>query len=320
MNRLEEASHPLPSSLEDDVALARTRLESMSPIAQLEIVQRFFTPALMERSAWAIPGCPFVRVSSPSIPAEIQEFMKSMIDEILTFGTLPPAMSIGAINALGMSVPRYKTAMVRHLTLLTGAVTIGAAACGPLWAAAAVLATGAFLIRGLRRQPDLHGEFAAGCLLECMDADQVIRGNKDTIPTLTKTFDSYFNDPSVPQTYHNNLQSEGFLAARTLRIFGYAPLDIFSGFQAPNSLSPQSSLITNLLQASLTPQDIALTQPLSKTFRKPTEDRNGDTISLLETLNSAHFAWALRDKQKLRHEIATRILERPENQPLSAPT
>jgi hypothetical protein len=318
MNRLEEASHPLPSSLEDDVALARTRLESISPEAQLEIVQRVFTPAIMERAAWAIPGCPFVRVSSPSIPAEIQEFMKGMIDEILTFGTLPPAMSIGAINALGMSVPRYKTHTVRNLTLLTGAVTIAAAACGPLWAAAAILATGAFLIRGLRHQPDLHGEFAAGCLLECMDADQVIRGTRDTIPTLTKTVDSYFNDPSVPQTYRNAVQSEGFLAARTLRIFGYFPLDIFSGFAAPSSLSPTSSLIMDLLQTSLIPQEVSLTQPLTTVLRNPTADRNSDTISLLETLNAAHFAWALRDKQKLRHEVANLILQRVDDKAPSA--
>ena len=313
MHRIEQSSEPLPSSLEQDVALARTRFERMSPQAQLEIVQQVFTPAIMDRAAWAIPGCPFVKVASPDIPAEAQEFSKKLIHEILDCGNLSPLMAMGALHALGFNVPRTKTASVQTLMLLTSVATIGAVICGAPWGAAAIVATGALMVRGVLRRPDPHREFAAGCLLECMDADQVLRGTSDTIPTLQDSVDSYFNDPKVPRLYKNILQSEGFLASRILRAFGNRPVDIVSGFSDPNSLSPEDSSIINLLQEALDPQEVSLDQPLTVALEKPTEGANETTISLLEMVNLAHFTWALRDKHMLRHEVATLIRQQFEN-------
>lgn len=314
MHRIEQASEPLSSSLEQDIALARTRFERMSPQSQLELVQQVFTPAIMDRAAWAIPGCPFVKVASPDIPPEAQEFTKTLIREVLDCGSLSPLMAFGALNALGLAVPRNKTAAVQHLTVITGVATIGALLGGFSWGAAAVVATGALMVRRVLRSPDLHREFAAGCLLECIDADQVLRGRSDTIPTLQESVDSYFNDPKVPRLYKNILQSEGFLAARTLRVFGNRPIEIVSGFCDPNSLSTEDSSIIALLTASLHPQEVSLAEPLSVAFENPLQGANESTVSLLETVHRAHFTWALRDKHVLRHEVATRILERPENQ------
>ena len=326
MQRIEEALDPLPPSLESAAAQARDRFHKMSPESQTEIFQQVLNPAIMERPAWAIPGCPFVHVESAPIPEVVQQVVTQTIDELLDHGSLPPHMSLNAMNALGTSVPRYKAHETRAIVSAMGAITLGlsvGAAMGMSAFTTSAMATivggaGAFFLRDLMRRPDYHGEFAAGCLLECMHADQVLRGRSDTIPTLTESVHSYFNDPNIPRVYNNPVQSEGFLAARTLRIFGYSPVEIFEGFRAPNSLSPEDSLIINLLLESLYPQEISLDQPLTETLRNPTKGTNEKTVSLLETLNRAHFTWALRDKQKLRHEVAIRILEIPENQDLSA--
>ena len=326
MHRIEEALNPLPPSLESDTARARDLFHRMSPESQTEIFQQVLNPAILERPAWAIPGCPFVHVASAPIPEIVQQVVTQTIDELLAYGSLPPHMSFNAMNALGMSVPRYKADETREVvsTMVGGALVLGVgAAMGMSPYVTFVMTTilGSAVAWGvidLMRRPDYHGEFAAGCLLECMHADQVLRGRSDTIPTLTESVHSYFNDPNIPRVYNNPVQSEGFLAARTLRIFGYSPVEIFEGFRAPNSLSPEDSLISNLLLESLYPQEISLDQPLTETLRNPTKGTNEKTVSLLETLNRAHFTWALRDKQKLRHEVAIRILEIPENQDLSA--
>jgi hypothetical protein len=77
-------------------------------------------------------------------------------------------------------------------------------------------------------------------------------------------------------------------------------------------------MVFTLLTEIFREQDIDYTTPLATIFRTPSEGTNAAIISLLEDVNAAHFAWALRDKDQLRHDAARMILERPTEQPQTA--
>jgi hypothetical protein len=162
-------------------------------------------------------------------------------------------------------------------------------------------------VRHLARRPNPHGAFAAGCLLEALDANQVLH-NGDTIPTLMSTMHYYFKDPDAPLSYYNPLQSEGFLAARTLRIFGYSNVEIFAEFMEREAFGEDGSSVLTVIGSILRTQDIELEEPLTTIFENPGQGGNANTISLLEDVNTAHFMWAFRDKNKIRHEVANMIL------------
>jgi hypothetical protein len=187
------------------------------------------------------------------------------------------------------------------------AATALCALIGPPILPVIVGASAMLYVSHLARRPNPHGAFATGCLLEAIDANRVLH-NSDTIPTLMSTMHSYFNDPGIPQSYQNSIQGEGFLAARTLRIFGYSNIEIFAEFMEREAFCEDGSSVLTVIGATLRAQEITLEEPLTTIFENPTQGRNANTISLLEDVNAAHFTWAFRDKDKIRHEVANMIL------------
>lgn len=313
MRRIEEMSSPLPSSMEGDIEAAKQRLNTMTPPELIDLFQRLFSPTLLERSAWALPSVPFVRGHGSTIPPEVTEYATGLLRELLDRGSLPQRHSHRSINAIAQTLPRYKIADVRNAASL-GLVAMTSTLCLPsplpLFLPALVAIPTVLYIRHLARKPDVHGGFAIGCLIEALDANEILN-NGEKPPTLASTFHSYFSNPRIPASYHNPIHSEGFMAARTLRMFGYSGIEILSIFAARNAIGENGSIIRTLLAGILKEQDIELTHPLTTVFRRPSKETPPTIISLLEDVHAAHFAWAFRDKDLLRHQAAQRILESP---------
>lgn len=228
MKRIEEFSSPLPSSLERDIEDAKQRLNTMPALERIDIFQRVFSPKGLERSGWALPGAPFVGVQGSTVSPELNAYATGLLRELLDHGTLPQLNSYQAVNAIAHTVPHYKSAEMRKVTGF-GIFAMTAAWCLPSPLSSflpALIAIPTILyVRHVARKPDIHAAFATGCLIEALDANEVLR-NGEKPPTLRSTFDSYFNNPSIRASYQNPLQSEGFMAARTLRIFGYSGTEI----------------------------------------------------------------------------------------------
>ena len=307
MNRIDEALHPCSPNFEVDIIHAAKRLDAMNALERVELFQKIFNPALWERPGWALPRPPFINATNATVPDEIKEHVTRLIRGMLDRGTLPGANSMKVIQELSRWVPNYKMAETRIVALRGIAATTLCALIGPPILPVIVGVLAMLYVRHLARRPNLHGAFVAGCLLEALDASQVVR-NGDTIPTLVSTMDSYFKHPGIPVSYQNALTSEGFLAARTLRIFGYSNVEIFSEFLEREALSEDGSSILTVIGSILRSQDIELEEPLTTIFENPGQGGNANTISLLEDVNTAHFMWAFRDKNKIRHEVANMIL------------
>ncbi len=309
MNRIEEASIPLSPSLETDINNACQYLDTLKALERVEVVQRIFTPDLWERPGWALASAPFISVNGSTIPDEVTEHATRLVREVLERGTLPSLNAYEAIQALGHSMPHYKRTATRTIAAMGIAATVACGVFGPPFLSAVVGVSAMMYVRHLARKPDLHGAFATGCLLEATDANRVMH-HGDTIPTLMSTVQAYFKDPDILLSFQNPIQSEGFLAARILRIFGYSNVDIFSMFIEPDAFGKDGSTVLTLIGVTLRSQEITLEEPLTTIFENTTIGCNSTTIDLFEDLNAAHFMWAFRDKDKIRHEVASMLLEK----------
>lgn len=300
--------HTLRATVEGAPIIAERRLASLPRVDQERILKDFLEHNPAGARHWLT--YPYASIPTFSTPRHVESESRYtvMCASLLKTGLLPGHEVEEALTTLALN---SKDRLHDDQTVaFCGLVSLGVIIAGTLnsqWITGAAIICGAILCNRFINRLDPREELFTGFILEGRDA--FIATLREELPDLQSTLEGTFNNPTLRAHFQRELQKEGFLAARTLRLLGVDPVTIAELFDRSTRREATKSFIAEKLKELLTSQGHRLRASLTHTLEQERETPKKDSLSnYLEVLNRAYFTWAIHEKHAVRESFACAIL------------
>ena len=306
LERREELRKPLDPELDVKAASAVETFRQIDVTRQNDIFTSFFKSTNLDRASWTMPTCPVFLTPGSAMEKEAHAFNVKMGQSLLTTGLLPREEAVRSAQTLGAAIPDYRGRGTFVVASIVSAGVIASSFFVAPWVTAVTAIGGLVFCRGFAHRPSLHLEYAAGYVMETLDAFKTLESGSNA--SLKSTMDYYFNDPEFRDAYKNYARADAFLLARTFRLLGHSNEDVLQAFQDPRTVDRQNNELAPKVVDALQEHDVTLQGPLVGAFMDSGSPEHAQLVAFLETMNVAHFTWGARDKDNLRLELAQHIL------------
>lgn len=300
--------HPLRATVDGAPIMAEWHLTQIPCATQERILKEFLEHPPGEIRHW--PTYPYASIPTFAAPGNVgsENRYTEMCRSLLATGLLPIHEVEDALTALALN---SKDRIHDDQTFaLCGLVSLGVAMTASFdsaWITGAAILYGAHLCNQFINRVDPRDEFFIGFVLENRDAFGTIL--TENLLELKSTLAGTFENPSLRSHYRRHLQVEGFLAARTLRLFGLDPVTISELFDASTRRDSPTNALHERLQEELKSQGhrfrASVTHTLAEEGVSPTTNSLSD---FLDVLNRAYFTWAIHEKNIVREGFASTVL------------